>query len=106
VTGKTVEGFDGEGVDLACIHTGRTSRRAAMSLVMVTARIPNDQLYRAIAADGDTSLPAGIKSVTRIGDCLAPSTIAAAVYSGHGFARELDAPDPGFVPFKRERAAV
>jgi dimethylamine/trimethylamine dehydrogenase len=106
VTGKTVEGFDGEGVDLACIHTGRTSRRAAMSLVMVTARIPNDQLYRGIAADGDTPLPAGIKSVTRIGDCLAPSTIAAAVYSGHDFARELDAPDPGIVPFKRERAAV
>ena len=33
---------------------------------------------------------AGIRKVVRIGDCLAPGTIAAAVYSGHRFARELD----------------
>ncbi len=106
VTGKTVEGFDGEGVDLVCIYTGRTSRRAAVSLVTVTARIPNDHLYQALTADADTLLPAGIKSVTQLSDCLAPSTIAAAVYSGHCFARELDAPDSGYVPFKRERATV
>jgi len=29
-------------------------------------------------------------SVTRIGDCLAPSIIAGAVFSGHRYARELD----------------
>jgi len=45
---------------------------------------------------------AGIKSVTRIGDCLAPGTIAAAVYSGHRHARELDEPVPDGVPFRRE----
>jgi dimethylamine/trimethylamine dehydrogenase len=106
VTGKAVEGFDGEDVDLACVYTGRASRRAAASLVMVTARTPNDDLYRALTADADTLQPSGIETVTRIGDCLAPSTIAAAIFSGHCFARELDAPDPGFVPFQRERATV
>jgi dimethylamine/trimethylamine dehydrogenase len=106
VTGKALENFDGEGVDLACVYTGRTSRRAAASLVMVTARTPNDDLYRALTADPDTLRPAGIQSVTRIGDCLAPGTVAAAVFSGHSFARELDAPDPGYVPFHRERATV
>jgi dimethylamine/trimethylamine dehydrogenase len=106
VTGQAVDGFDGEDVDLACVYTGRASRRAAASLVMVTARTPNDDLYRALTVDADTLQPAGIKTVTRIGDCLAPSTIAAAVFSGHCFARELDAPDPGFVPFHRERATV
>jgi dimethylamine/trimethylamine dehydrogenase len=30
------------------------------------------------------------KSVQRIGDCEAPAIIAAAVYSGHRYARELD----------------
>jgi dimethylamine/trimethylamine dehydrogenase len=106
VTGKAVVGFDGEGVDLACVYTGRTSRRAAASLLMVTARTPNDDLYRALTADADALASAGIQSVTRIGDCLAPGTIASAVFSGHAFARELDAPDPGDVPFHRERATV
>ena len=46
---------------------------------------------------------AGIKSVTRIGDALAPATIAQAVYSGHRYARELDEEiDPDVVPFERE----
>ena len=35
---------------------------------------------------------AGIRSVALIGDCLAPGTIAAAVYSGHRIAREFDVP--------------
>ena len=106
VTQKALTNFDGEAVDLACVYTGRSSRRAAASLVMVTARTPNDDLYRALTADPDTLRPAGIQSVTRIGDCLAPGTIAAAVFSGHAFARELDAPEPGDVPFRRERATV
>jgi dimethylamine/trimethylamine dehydrogenase len=38
--------------------------------------------------------------VVSIGDCLAPSTIAAAVYAGHRYAREFDQPDS--VAFKRE----
>jgi dimethylamine/trimethylamine dehydrogenase len=44
---------------------------------------------------------AGIKSVTRIGDCLAPGLIAYAVYAGHRYARELDANDLGEVKFRR-----
>jgi dimethylamine/trimethylamine dehydrogenase len=106
VIGRAVEGFDGEAVDLACVYTGRASRRAAASLVMVTARTPNDDLYRALTDDAGTLQSAGVETVTRIGDCLAPGTLAAAVFSGHCFARELNAPDPGFVPFQRERATV
>ena len=44
---------------------------------------------------------AGIKSLPRIGDCHGPATIAAAVYEGHRYARELDVEsDPDGVPFK------
>ena len=106
LTSTTLAGFDGEAAELACVYTGRTTRRTARSLVLVTARTPNDELYRAHPADADALASAGIESVTRIGDCLAPSTIDAAVFSGHGFARELDAPEPGPVPFERERAIV
>ena len=56
-----------------------------------------------LAAAGPAALAAaGIASVTRIGDCLAPSTIAAAVYAGHRLAREIDSPPPEGVPFLRE----
>ena len=44
--------------------------------------------------------------VTRIGDCLAPSTIAAAVYAGHRYARELDAEPVEGTPFRRELPAL
>ena len=48
----------------------------------------------------------GIKSVMRIGDCRAPGIIAAAVYSGHRAAREMNASDPGNLSFRRERVTV
>ena len=44
----------------------------------------------------------GIKSVTRIGDCFAPATIAVAVYSGHEFARYLEVPVDKDALFRRE----
>ena len=47
-------------------------------------------------------LSSGLKSVRAIGDCYAPSTIAAAVYAGHEYARGLDEPPPGDVPFRRQ----
>jgi dimethylamine/trimethylamine dehydrogenase len=40
-------------------------------------------------------------AVSRIGDCLSPSHIADAVYSGHRFAREFDEPKSAIV--RRER---
>jgi dimethylamine/trimethylamine dehydrogenase len=48
----------------------------------------------------------GIKSLVCIGDCLAPGTIASAVFSGHKFAREFDEPKPEDVPFKREKCLL
>jgi dimethylamine/trimethylamine dehydrogenase len=41
-------------------------------------------------------------SLTRIGDCFGPGTIAAAVYGGHRYARELGVPQTDAVPFRRE----
>ena len=74
------------------------------ALVSVTARLPRDELYHALLGEPDALAGAGIQSVRRIGDCHGPATIAAAVYEGHRYARELDTKaDPDAVPFKRER---
>jgi dimethylamine/trimethylamine dehydrogenase len=91
--------------EIRVAHTGSGRERVlpCAALVLVTMRLPNDALYRSLEADAGRLADAGIRSLTRIGDCLAPSTIAAAVYSGHRFAREMDAPSRNdAVPFKRE----
>ena len=87
---------------LACTFTDRRQARACGSVVMVTARLPQDGLYHDLMKDGEGLAEAGVKSLTRVGDCLAPGTIAAAVYGGHRYARELDEPVPAGVPFRRE----
>jgi dimethylamine/trimethylamine dehydrogenase len=69
-------------------------------------RLPNDSLYHDLSADAARLLDAGIVSLTRIGDCLAPSTIAAAVYAGYRYAREADAPPVDGVAFERELVAL
>jgi dimethylamine/trimethylamine dehydrogenase len=70
---------------------------------MVTARTPQDELYLALRARRDDWAEAGIQSVRVIGDANAPGTIAAAVYAGHRYAQELDAPESGDAPpFKRD----
>ena len=76
------------------------------SLVMVTSRLPYENLYHALQSDEERLIQNGIKSVTRIGDCLGPSTVANAVFSGHRYARELDCPIEGDVPFRWEAIQV
>jgi dimethylamine/trimethylamine dehydrogenase len=78
---------------LKSVHTGETRTLEAAAIVMVASRIPQDDLYYALADRID---------IQRIGDCLAPGPIARAVYSGHRAARELDAEVPAGVAFLRE----
>ncbi len=94
LTGHALAGAGGGTADIACAYTGRRHQIAAATLVMVTARLPNDILYDELGANGDAA------GLTRIGDCLAPGTIAHAVYAGHRFARELD--DTVDAPLRRE----
>lgn len=93
-----VTGFFGDHVSLACVFTGAGEDIAARSVVTVTARLPEEALYLALKAS-----PGNLKSVRAIGDAYAPSTIAAAVYAGHDYARSFDGPAlVGEVPFRRE----
>lgn len=86
-----------DSIDLACIYTGSTRDIPCGTFIPVTMREASDTLYADL-----TALGGAWKSLTRVGDCLAPGTIAAAIYSGHKFAREFGEPAPQGVPFKRE----
>jgi dimethylamine/trimethylamine dehydrogenase len=101
-TNHQLAGIGEREVELRCSFTGRVSRRPAAAVVMVTTRAPVDAVYHELSADADALRSAGIASVTRIGDCLNPGTIAAAVHDGHRYARELDAQPSGELPFRVE----
>ncbi len=71
------------------------------SLIIVGARLAEDALQRALAARAEELTAAGIRSVSAIGDALAPGAIVHAVYSGHRYARELDT-DPDDAGARRD----
>jgi dimethylamine/trimethylamine dehydrogenase len=78
-------------VRIACGTTGAVREIACDTLMLVTGRQPVDALWLDLA---------GYPNLARVGDCLAPSSIADAVHSAHRFARLLGEPD---LPPRRER---
>ena len=66
------------------------------SLILVTGRQPEGQLFQDLSSTFD------MMQVTRIGDCLTPSHVADAVFSGHRFAREFGESHSAITP-RRER---
>ena len=90
-------GINEQGQDIAratCLTTGQSHGVPCQTLILVTGRLPDDQLWTALQ---------GRPNLARVGDCLTPSSIADAVYSAHRFARLLGEPD---LPPRRERATV
>jgi dimethylamine/trimethylamine dehydrogenase len=96
-----VTAFAGGAVTLANQFTNAATQLPCRSLVIVGARFADDRLHGELAARAAELTAAGIRSVTRIGDALAPGAIVHAVYSGHRHARELDA-DPATLGYRRD----
>ncbi|GBD42829.1 Trimethylamine dehydrogenase [bacterium HR40] len=88
-----VAGF-ADAVELACVFTGRRRSLACRALVPVTARAPEDRLYRDLLAAGAGRRDHPIGTLRLVGDARAPATIAHAVYAGRRAAEELHAPEP------------
>jgi dimethylamine/trimethylamine dehydrogenase len=105
LAGQRLDAVMPDRVRLSCVYTGRMSERPAGSVLMVTARLPEDGLYYALLAEPGRLEASGIRTVTRVGDCFAPSTIAAAVQSGHRYARDLDEPPAPDLSFRVEHIA-
>ena len=95
-----------DSAELTCVYTDVTREIPCGTLIPVTMRATVDSLYSGLIKITETDKTHRPKSITRIGDCLAPGTIAAAVYSGHRYARELDTPRCEGVPFRRELPAL
>ncbi|WP_299949805.1 FAD-dependent oxidoreductase [uncultured Ruegeria sp.] len=103
VTGHELDWFEDGTAEMECVYTGVSLELEASNLLVVTSRQPNDGLYQDLLAkvDGDADkLPFSLK---RIGDCEAPAVIAAAVYAGHRYARELDVPKEKLEQMRHDR---
>src|SRR5262249_52999635 len=92
-------------VTIANLFTGEEQRLPCRSLVIVGARLARDDLYQALVMREKELGTAGILSVDRIGDALAPGAIAHAVHSGHRYARELDG-EAGSELYRRDAPIV
>jgi dimethylamine/trimethylamine dehydrogenase len=104
MTGRRLVALE-ESARHACVYTGREAEFDASSVVLITSRISNDSLWRDLQARAEAG-EAPWQSLTRIGDALAPATVAHAVYAGHRYAREFDAPPREGAPYLRERVTV
>ena len=90
----TLTRISSDHVELSCIYTDAAHQIPCATLIPVAMRNPREDLFSALQGRAT--------SLTRIGDCYAPGTIAAAVYGGHRYARELGEPAVTGVPFRRE----
>jgi len=77
------------------------------SVMLVTHRTSNCDLYNQLQGSPDEMSNAGIKSIHLIGDAHTPNVIAQATFSGTRLAREFDADNPDqHKPFIRERRLI
>jgi dimethylamine/trimethylamine dehydrogenase len=107
VTSHAVAGISAVSLTVACAYTGRLSEIFCDGVLLVTSRLPNDNLYVDLLAQKLKWAESGIESVKVIGDAQAPAAIAWATYAGHRYAEEFDMPDIGdALPFKREVAGL
>ena len=101
IANQTLRKIAPDSVRLDCVFSGKSTTLEVSAVVMVVSRLPNDNLYQDLMADPERLDAAGIRTLRAIGDCHSPATIAAAVYEGHRFARELGA-ETADIPFQRE----
>ena len=63
-------------------------------MVLCTARESKTELYDGLVALKPRWREAGLETVVRSGDCLAPRYLADAIFDGHRIAREFESVNP------------
>ncbi len=74
------------------------------TLVLCTARVSDDALFRELKDDPAALEANEVEAVYIIGDASAPRMMVDCIFDGHRLAREIDSPNPALpLPFIRER---
>ena len=90
ITAHGLSAFNGREAQVECIYTGGLKTIEVEAVVTVTMRKPDETLFRQLQQRIEIDTDFKPDSLSRIGDCEAPSIIAGAVFAGHRYARELD----------------
>ncbi len=99
----TLVAAGGGAATVGCTYTEAERDLACDTVVLVTARLPQEELLDDLIAHAAEWRDAGLSTAVGVGDARSPGTIAAAVWDGRRYAEEIDADDPGDdVPFLRE----
>jgi dimethylamine/trimethylamine dehydrogenase len=107
VTAQGLASISREAFESSCAFTGRRHMIGTDATVLVTARLPNAELGRQLLERRAEWADADVKSVSIVGDALAPGTIAAAVFGGRRYAEELEEVREADAPlFRREVAGL
>ncbi|MEM6680274.1 MAG: methylamine, partial [Pseudomonadota bacterium] len=80
---ERVTGYAHGLLSLADVYSEEPRQIEAGTLLIVGARQAEDRLAVALEAEGARLTAAGIRTLSRIGDALAPGAIVHAVWSGH-----------------------
>src|ERR1700694_337073 len=89
---------------LQCSSFGDPVEIGADAVVLVTQRLSNEELYLELRAADESLRSAGVGSLYRIGDCVAPRLLADVAFDGHRLGREIDSDNPAIpLPYLRER---
>jgi len=105
-TGAPVTEIRPEGVTVVN-EFGESRELACQTVVLVTRRVANDDLYHELAERSGELDAGGVKGLYRVGDAVAPRLLADSIFDGQRLGREIDGPDPAVPsPYRRERVAL
>ncbi len=104
-TACDVLGGDAAALLVGSVYAGDPVAVPCDAAVLVTARLPNEDLALDLARRREAWANAGLVSMRTVGDAHAPGTIAAAVWDGRRFAEEIDGP-ADVALFRRSLAAL
>ncbi len=99
---RTLSSVTRDQAQTACVFTGRTETLAMDTLVLVTARDGLDGLFRDLRTRQENGGADHIRTLEAIGDCLAPGSVANAIFLGHLAARNLEGEPWDAALFNRE----
>ncbi|MCP4186204.1 MAG: FAD-dependent oxidoreductase [Gammaproteobacteria bacterium] len=99
ITLHALQQVDKASATIASIYDAEKTREIAFdSLIAITSRLPRNELYQQLL-----EYEGRFNTLLAIGDCEAPSTVAAAVFAGHLAARNLQTHVDFYEPlFRRE----
>ncbi len=100
ITQQVLKEIKREYLELANTVLGQTSKAPADAVLLVTDRLPNDEIYQMLKPARDASK---LKHLQVIGDAEAPHLIARAIFSGHCAAQNFEESPSEVTPFRIER---